>query len=180
MRTKVSRSANKSIHKGKMTKLSGDESRLVRRVAERLIQHAFKGWFYGDSVGFEGLIAAGDLLGDRRWQDFSQGFFRAWATRMEPFQPDDNTAPGHVMCEIVQRTGDEILFEAVQKLADHLYARRRVRGVSITFEDTLRALRQPYGGVPLSAEQQALMQDPGAGTWLDCMHFDPPFYAHLS
>jgi unsaturated rhamnogalacturonyl hydrolase len=163
-----------------MTDLSGKERQLVRRVAEKLAQHEFKGWFYGDSVGFEGLIAAGDLLDDRRWQDFSQGFFRAWATRMEPFQLDDNTAPGHIMCEIIKRTDDEVLMGAVKKLAEHLYARRRVRGVSITFEDTLRALRQPYGGVPLDAEQQEFMKDPGAGTWLDCMHFDPPFYAHLS
>jgi unsaturated rhamnogalacturonyl hydrolase len=163
-----------------MSELSETDRQLLRSVAERLVQHEFKGWFYGDSVGFEGLIAAGDILGDRRWQDFSQGFFRAWATRMEPFQLDDNTAPGHVMCEIVSRTGDQVLFAAVNKLAEHLYSRRRVRGVSITFEDTLRALRQPYGGVPLSAEQQDFMKDPGAGTWLDCMHFDPPFYAHLS
>ena len=82
---------------------------LFKRVAERLQQHDFKGWFYGDSVGFEGLLAAGDLIGCRTWQDFSHGFFRAWATRREPWQPDDNTAPGHVMCEIVARTGDEVL-----------------------------------------------------------------------
>ena len=162
-----------------MTNMSGGKRQLLQRVAARLVQHQFKGWFYGDSVGFEGLIAAGDLLGISTYQDFSHGFFRAWATRMEPFQPDDNTAPGHVMCEIVKRTGDQVLMTAVIKLAEHLYARRRVRGVAITFEDTLRALRQPYGGVPLSAEDQRLMENPGAGTWLDCMHFDPPFYAHL-
>ncbi|HQZ11724.1 MAG TPA: glycoside hydrolase family 88 protein [Devosia sp.] len=163
-----------------MTELTGAQRQLFKRVAERLQQHEFKGWFYGDSVGFEGLIAAGDLLGLSTWQDFSQGFFRAWATRMEPYQLDDNTAPGHAMCEIVKRTDDQVLFAAVKKLAEHLYARRRVHGVSITFEDTLRALRQPYGGVPLDAAQQELMKDPGAGIWLDCMHFDPPFYAHLA
>lgn len=160
--------------------LKGDDPELLRRVAQQLERHQFKGWFYGDSVGFEGLVAAGDMLGVSTWQDFSRGFFRAWATRMEPFQPDDNTAPGHVMCELVRRTGDEVLESAVLKLAGHLYARRRVRGIAITFEDTLRALRQPYGGVPLSAADQELMRDPGAGIWLDCMHFDPPFYSHLS
>ena len=160
--------------------LRAEDPVLLRRVAQQLEKHAFKGWFYGDSVGFEGLVAAGDMLGVDTWQDFSHGFFRAWATRMEPFQPDDNTAPGHVMCELVKRTDDQVLKAAVLRLADHLYARRRVRGVAITFEDTLRALRQPYGGVPLGAADQALMQDPGAGIWLDCMHFDPPFYAHLS
>jgi unsaturated rhamnogalacturonyl hydrolase len=160
--------------------LKVEEPGLLRRVAEKLEQHEFRGWFYGDSVGFEGLVAAGDMLGIDRWQDFSHGFFRAWGTRMEPFQPDDNTAPGHVMCEIVKRTDDAVLRQAVRKLAEHLYGRRRVRGVGITFEDTLRSLRQPYGGVPLSAADQELMKDPGAGIWLDCMHFDPPFYAHMS
>ena len=163
-----------------MTQPTEAERQLYKRVAERLQQHDFKGWFYGDSVGFEGLIAAGDMLGLSTWQDFSHGFFRAWGTRIRPFQLDDNTAPGHAMCEIVKRTGDEVLLKAVIELAEHLYARRRVRGVAITFEDTLRALRQPYGGPALDAEQQKLMQDPGAGTWLDCMHFDPPFYAHLA
>lgn len=163
-----------------MTEPTEEQRQLFKRVAERLQQHEFKGWFYGDSVGFEGLVAAGDLLGISTWQDFAHGFFRAWATRMEPFQPDDNTAPGHAMCEIVRRTGDQVLLAAVKKLAEHLSARRRVRGVGITFEDTLRALRQPYGGVQLGPADQAFMKDPGAGIWLDCMHFDPPFYAHLA
>ncbi|PRY25361.1 unsaturated rhamnogalacturonyl hydrolase [Aliiruegeria haliotis] len=153
---------------------------LIAAVAERLAAHEFKGWFYGDSVGFEGLVAAADMLDDPKWVDFSHGFFRAWATRRRPFHPDDNTAPGHVMCDIVDRTGDAVLRDAVLDLAQHLRDRRKIDGVSVTFEDTLRSLRQPYGGVPLSSEQQALMDDPGAGIWLDCMHFDAPFFAHLS
>lgn len=163
-----------------MTQPTEAQRQLFKRVAERLQQHDFKGWFYGDSVGFEGLVAAGDLLGLSTWQDFSQGFFRAWSTRRTPWGLDDNTAPGHVMCEIVKRTGDEVLLKSVIELAEHLYSRRRVRGVAITFEDTLRALRQPYGGTPLDSAQRQIMLDPGAGTWLDCMHFDPPFYAHLA
>lgn len=152
---------------------------LVARVVDRLREHAFHGWFYGDSIGFEGLIRASDLTGNPTWSDFSHGFFRAWATRREPWQPDDNTAPGHAMCEIVARTGDAVLREAVIDLARHLRERRRVGEVSITFEDSLRSIRQPYGGVVLSADEQAQMRDPGPGVWLDCMHFDPPFYAHL-
>ncbi|MEV8467436.1 glycoside hydrolase family 88 protein [Fluviibacterium sp. DFM31] len=153
---------------------------LIAAVAERLAAHEFKGWFYGDSVGFEGLVAAADVLDDPKWVDFSHGFFRAWATRRHPFHPDDNTAPGHVMCDIVERTGDAVLKDAVLDLARHLRGRRRIGDVSVTFEDTLRSLRQPNGGVPLSDAQQQLMADPGAGIWLDCMHFDAPFYAHLS
>ena len=35
---------------------------LVARVADRLLEHAFHGWFYGDSIGFEGLVAAADAV----------------------------------------------------------------------------------------------------------------------
>lgn len=152
---------------------------LIGEVADRLVEHAFEGWFYGDSIGFEGLVAASDATGIARYKDFAHGFFRAWGTRRTPWQPDDNTAPGHVMCDVVERTGDVVLREAVLDLARHLKARRHVGAVSVTFEDTLRSLRQPYGGVALSPEDQALMKDPGPGIWLDCMHFDPPFFAHL-
>ena len=153
---------------------------LVQAVAERLEAHAFRGWFYGDSVGFEGLMAASDLLSDPKWVDFSHGFFRAWGTRMLPFQPDDNTAPGHVMCSVLEKRPDEVLKGNVLALAQHLRSRRKVNGVSITFEDTLRSLMQPYGNVPLSAAETQQMRDPGPGIYLDCMHFDPPFFAHVS
>ena len=163
------------------TRLTPD---LIAAVAARLGAHEFTCWFYGDSVGFEGLLAAADLLGRPErgqpdWFAFSHGFFRAWATRMLPFQPDDNTAPGHAMCLVVDRTGDAVLRAAVIALARDLRARRKVGPVSVTFEDARRSLRQPYGGVALSPAQQAQMQDPGPGIWLDCMHFDPPFFAHL-
>lgn len=151
----------------------------VAAVADRLRAHRFEGWFYGDSIGFEGLVAAADLTGRREHLDFAHGFFRAWATRREPWRPDDNTAPGHAMCALVERTGDGVLREAVLDLARHLRGRRRMGPVSITFEDTLRSLREPYGDVALSPEQAAQMRDPGPGVWLDCMHFDPPFFAHL-
>lgn len=152
----------------------------VSAIAGRLGAHDFKGWFYGDSIGFEGLLAAADILEEDKWVDFSNGFFRAWATRMEPFQADDNTAPGHIMCEIIERTNDDVLKSAVLKLALHLRGRRKVNNVSITFEDTLRSLMLPYGDVTLSVEEQLQMENPGPGIYLDCMHFDAPFYAHLS
>jgi unsaturated rhamnogalacturonyl hydrolase len=163
-----------------MKAISASERSLFTAIADAVLNHRFQCWFYGDSVGFEGLVAASDLLGERRYVDFAHGFFRAWAARIAPFQPDDNTAPGAVMCEVAARTGDEILRDAIRRLAEHLVARRSVKGVSVTFEDALRSLRPPYGGAALSAEEAELMRNPGAGVWLDCLHFDPPFYAHLS
>ena len=163
------------------TRLNTD---VIEAVAARLSAHDFKCWFYGDSVGFEGLIAASDMLmqpriGQPDWFGFCHGFFRAWATRMLPFQPDDNTAPGHAMCTVIERTGDAVLREAVIALARDLRGRRKIGPVSVTFEDSLRSLRQPYGGVALGLVEDEQMKDPGPGIWLDCMHFDPPFFAHL-
>ncbi len=152
----------------------------LERTAEQLIDCRFQCWFYGDSIGFEGLLAASQVLRRRRWFDFSHGFFRAWAARMEPFQPDDNTAPGHAMCQVVAETGDAVLRDAVLRLAEHLAARRRVAGVAITFEDCTRSLRTPYGDLPMGDEDRAILAEPGAGIYVDCLHFDPPFYAHLA
>jgi len=155
-------------------------SAILHRVADRLVDHEFRCWFYGDSIGFEGLVAASGLFGVPGWADFSRGFFRGWATRADPYQPDDNTAPGHAMCTIAEATDDAVLRKAIVALADHLSARRQVDGVPITFEDCSRSLREPYGGVVLSDEDRAILIDPKAGIYVDCLHFDPPFLAHLS
>ena len=126
-------------------------------------------------------MAASAMTGEGRWADFAHGFLRGWAARRRPFHPDDNTAPGLVLCEAgSRRGGDEPLREAALDLAGHLGGRRHVGAAPVTFEDTLRSLREPYGGVALGAQDAALMADPGAGVWLDCLHFDPPFHARLA
>ena len=152
----------------------------LRLVAQRLLRHRYQAWFYGDSIGFEGLLAASALLGDPAYRDFAHGFLRGWAARDEPRRPDDNTAPGHAMCAIAEATDDAELRAAGERLGSYLAARRRVDGVAITFEDARRSLRVPYGDVPLPARDRALLADPGAGIYVDCLHFDPPFDAHLA
>lgn len=152
----------------------------VAGIADRLLLHPFTAWFYGDSIGFEGLLAAGAMTGEGRWADWAHGFLRGWAARRRPFGLDDNTAPGMVLVDLALEREDGSLKEAALDLAGHLRSRRYAHGAAITFEDTLRSLREPYGGAGLDADDAALMADPGAGVWLDCMHFDAPFYARLS
>jgi unsaturated rhamnogalacturonyl hydrolase len=152
----------------------------LRRAAERLLRYPFEAWFYGDSIGFEGLLAASELLGDDRYRTFAYGFLRGWAARDEPRRPDDNTAPGLVLCELARVMGDVGLAAAAERLAAHLAGRRRVRGVGVTFEDARRSLRPPYGPAALPPGEEALLADPGAAVYVDCLHFDPPFYASLA
>ncbi|CAN5845249.1 hypothetical protein BH24CHL6_BH24CHL6_03760 [soil metagenome] len=157
-----------------------DTSERLALAAERLVRYPFQAWFYGDSIGFEGLLVASDFLDDRRYAAFAHGFLRAWAARDRPYRLDDNTAPGHVLCRLAERAGDELLLDAGRRLADHLTARRRIRGVAVTFEDARHSLRRPHGQVSLSSEEARILADPGAGIYVDCLHFDAPFLAHLA
>lgn len=158
----------------------GEDGPTLRAAADLLVAYPFQAWFYGDSIGFEGLVAATDTWGEGRWASFAHGFLRGWAARRDPWQPDDNTAPGHVMCAFCERDKDAILWDATIALAEHLAERRRIRGVSVTFEDAGRSLREPYGGVRLADHEREILTDPGAGIYVDCLHFDPPFFAHLA
>ena len=152
----------------------------LRLVAERLLRHPYQAWFYGDSIGFEGLLAASELLGDPAYRDFAHGFLRGWAARDEPRRPDDNTAPGHALCTVAEETGDAELRAAAERLGTYLAARRRIAGVAVTFEDARRSVRAPYGSLGLAPVDAAILADPGAGIYVDCLHFDPPFEAHLA
>jgi unsaturated rhamnogalacturonyl hydrolase len=153
---------------------SGLRSRL-RAAGELLLEHRFQGWFYGDSIGFEGLLAASDVLGDPRYREFARGFIHGWATRAEPYREMDNTAPGLVMTRFAET--DPLSLDAARRLADHLRTRPKVEGVYVSFASA--PLREPYGGFELSLADRRLLEAPGPGVYVDCLHFDPPFFVAL-
>lgn len=155
----------------------GETREIVRKASDLLVRHEHRCWFFGDSIGFEGLLAASDLLDDLSYAGYVHGFLRAWATRAEPYRESDNTAPGHVMCLVYERTGDALVLDAALRLTQFLRSRRRVGGIFTTFERTPLSL--PAGPSSLSPADAALLHDPGAGVFVDCLHFDPPFFAHL-
>ena len=106
------------------------------------------------------------------------GFLRGWATRSKPYRELDNTVPGLALVEVVRRTDDRHLLAAAVGLAGFLADRRRIGpGVFPSFSHA--PLREPYGGEALPPDEQALLADPGPGVYVDCLHFDPPFFAHL-
>ena len=156
----------------------GDEGRLrLVRSADLLASYPFEVWHYGDSVGFEGLLAAADLLGADRFESWVYGALKAWAARRRPFVELDNTAPGHAMCLTFERTGDEAVLEAARDLSAYLLERPTIQGGYVSFSEA--PLREPHGGATLSDDEAALLRAPGAGLFVDCLHFDPPFFAHL-
>lgn len=149
----------------------------VRAVADALCRYPFSIWHYGDSVGFEGLLAAGDLLADGRYEGYVHGAIKAWIPRAEPFRELDNTAPGHAICLAFERTRDDRILPAAERLARFLMQRPMLQGCFVAFATA--PLREPYGGATLPADEQELLQAPGPGVFVDCLHFDPPFLVHL-
>jgi unsaturated rhamnogalacturonyl hydrolase len=154
------------------------ERERLRAAANQLLAHPFEFWHYGDSIGFEGLLAAADLLDEPRYEGWVHGALRAWAARAEPYRELDNTASGHAMCLVYERTGDEAILEAAKRLAVWLAGRPTLGGAFIPFERA--PLRESWSGAPLPPDERALLADPGPGIFCDCLHIDPPFFAHLA
>jgi unsaturated rhamnogalacturonyl hydrolase len=150
---------------------------LLRLVANTLTAYPYEAWNFGDSVGFEGMVASSDLLGDPRWLGFAHGFIRGWAAEGRPHRRLDCTAAGLAMVEVYERTNDALVLEAAQGLARYLLARPTLDGVFATWERS--PLMHPYGPATLSPEEAALVDAPPPGVFIDCLHFDPPFFTAL-
>lgn len=159
--------------------LPSREERLavLAKVAASLPRMRFDTWNFGDSVGFEGMIESGRVLGDDTYFAFAHGWMRAWATRRTPYRRLDATAPGMAMVEVALLANDAILFEGLVDLARYLMSRPIDRGIFDTWEHM--CLMPPYGGEMLSPQEAALLAQPPGGSCVDCLHFDPPFFTAL-
>ncbi len=151
---------------------------LTERLALTLTDLAYETWNFGDSVAFEALIEASDVLGDERWAAFAHGWSRSWATRALPRRRLDCTAPGRAMVHLAERSHDDRLLAATVELAHYLTTRPRLRGVYETWEHS--PLMHPYGPAVLDDAYSALVDNSPAGVFLDCLHFDPPFFAAVA
>lgn len=149
----------------------------LRQVADSLCVLPYDAWNFGDSIGFEGMVASSDVLGDARWLAYAHGFIRAWAADDRPFRRLDCTAAGLAMVQVYERTGDARVLEAAVHLARYLLGRPQLEGVFATWEHS--PLQHPYGPGRLTAAEAALLADPPAGVFVDCLHFDPPFLTAL-
>jgi unsaturated rhamnogalacturonyl hydrolase len=149
----------------------------LEAAADLLTRYEFACWHYGDSIGFEGLLAASRLLSTPRYEGFVYGALKSWIPRARPYSELDNTAPGHAMCLCYEQTQDQALLTAATDLAEFLLSRPLRRGAFISFAHA--PLREPYGETGLSSEERALLDNPGSGIFVDCLHFDAPFFVHL-
>lgn len=150
---------------------------LLSKVGKSLIAMPYKSWNFGDSTGFEGILEAGRVLKDPTYFAFAYGWMRAWASRPEPFQRLDCTAPGIAMVEVAHEKKDQQIIDSLLLLAGYLTSRSKDRGIYDTWESL--CLIPPYGGEELPEYEAQLLANPPGGTCIDCLHFDPPFFTAL-
>jgi unsaturated rhamnogalacturonyl hydrolase len=138
--------------------------------AELLIRYPWRVWWFADSVGFEGLLAATEVTGDERYRDFAYGMTQAWLSRTTtrmgapgtlgraPADWDrfDFTAPGVAMVELALHYENDALLGKLEELAEW------------------QMWRPQAGGVTLLDPEYALW------AWVDCMQFQGPFLTRLA
>jgi unsaturated rhamnogalacturonyl hydrolase len=151
---------------------------LLAKAAPQLMDMPYETWNFGDSTGFEGLTSAAEVLPAPNLAAFAHGWFRSWATRATPYRRLDCTAPGLAIVLTAERFGDRELLDAAVGLATYLTERPKLGVVYETWEES--PLMAPYGGEVLPQEEEAILARSPGGFFVDCLHFDPPFFAALA
>ncbi len=105
--------------------LESQLSSLAAPAADRLLAYAWKLWFWGDSIGFEGLLDAAELTGQEKYLAFVYGVFKGWLAR-EGFRSQfDYTAPGVALLRVFEKTGDAALMAAALRHAEYMASFRQ-------------------------------------------------------
>jgi unsaturated rhamnogalacturonyl hydrolase len=150
--------------------------------ADHLVRHPWRVWFWGDSIGIEGLLDATELTSDRRYLGFAHGLLKGWIAR-EPFRSEfDYTAPGVAMLRVWEMTGDGALLDAARRHADYLASfRTTAAGAFMRYENAAIELppELPPEHVDYQPDNRPAAQNGGPCVFVDSVHFDGPFFAKL-
>jgi unsaturated rhamnogalacturonyl hydrolase len=154
---------------------------VASRAADRLLPHPWKMWFWGDSIGLEGLLDASELTGDQKYFGYVYALIKGWIARERNRSEFDYTAPGVALLRLLRRTSDPGLREAALRHADYMAGFRRTRcGAYVRYENAHieRPPEMPGGcaSLPLHGPES---NGGGPCIFVDSVHFDGPFFAAL-
>jgi len=157
---------------------------VARRGADLILGHRWKLWFWGDSIGLEGLLDASELTGDPRYFHYVYGLMKAWAARIDQRSKFDYTAAGVALLRVYEQTRDPALLEAAYKHAEYMAGFRRTeRGAYMRYEDA--AIELPpelppdHPDYKASLERGRHVTNGGPCVFVDNIHFDGPFFARM-
>lgn len=155
-----------------------DLRRIAARAAEHLLRHPWKMWFWGDSIGLEGLLDATELTGDARYQGFVHGLLKGWIARESFRSAFDYTAPGLALLRAYHCSRDDTLLQAARRHADYLAGfRRTAGGAYMRYENAAIELPPEIPGALPNGQTPPV--DGGPCIFVDSVHFDGPFFAKL-
>jgi unsaturated rhamnogalacturonyl hydrolase len=157
-------------------------SGMAARAADLLLAHQWKVWFWGDSIGLEGLLDAAELTGEPKYAAYVHGLLKGWIAREEYRSEFDYTAPGVALIRVFEQTRDAALLEAARRHAAYLLGFRRIKGGAyLRYENAALELLpelpsdHPGACTKISSE----VENGGPCVFVDCVHFDGPFFAKL-
>ncbi len=155
---------------------------VASRAADRLLPHPWKMWFWGDSIGLEGLLDVSELTGDPKYFAYVYALMKGWIAREHCRSEFDYTAPGVALLRVFRRTADPALLDAALRHAGYLAGFRKTKcGAYVRYEnaDIERPPEipgAPRDSAPVSASETT---DGGPCVFVDSVHFDGPFFAAL-
>ncbi len=157
--------------------------KLAASAADSLLAHDWRLWFWGDSIGLEGLLDAAELTQDNRYLEFVHGLLKGWIARERYRSEFDYTAAGVALLRTWEKTGDAALLEMAHRHAKYMAEfRTTTAGAFIRYENA--AIELPPELPPEHAEYRCdgrgpSVSDGGPCVFVDCVHFDGPFFAKL-
>ena len=126
---------NRLDHNGRLLPLEQQQTTLPPRVdayvdlaakaAGLLLAHPWKVWFWGDSIGVEGLLDASDLTGNPAYSQFAYGLLKGWLGREQHRGKFDYTAPGVALLRVYEMTSDPALLAAAYRHAEYMRSFRK-------------------------------------------------------
>ena len=157
---------------------------VAAKAADLLLCFPWKVWFWGDSVGFEGLLDTSELTGLEKYSGFVYGVFKSWVAR-ERFRSEfDYNLPGVALLRVCEETRDAALLSAARRHADYLSGFRKTSaGAYMRYENA--AIELPpelpvdHPDAPVSWQLADKVTDGGPCVFVDSMHVDSPFFAKL-
>lgn len=131
---------------------------IIRTIVERTLEYPFKGWGFGEGIALEAVWWAGTALQTPEYHQRVISLLDRWLAR--PLVEADHSAPGGLLLDAWESTGDERYRERAEALAAYMHALPR---------DSSGALFHR----PLHPDYHDFI-------YVDCMEVDAPFLCRLA